>query len=143
MSLYAAVFLAVIIGIFAHGVMFGGRLPRGFRNRSCQGRGWRRAFPATSQARIRAFLQVFADAFAFDSREKLKFSPDDGVLDVYRAVYPSRWTPDALELEAFAQELEKQFGVRLESIWRDQLTLGDVLMAIETRPRDDRESAHA
>ena len=39
--------------------------------------------------------------------EKLKFSPGDRILDVYRAVYPSRWTPDALGLEAFAEELDK------------------------------------
>ena len=77
--------------------------------------------------------QVFVDAFAFDTSEKLKFSPEDRILDVYRAVYPSRWTPDSLEVETFACALEKRFGLRLESLWSDQLTLGDVFTAIEAK----------
>ena len=125
--------LALVLGILGSGLIFGGRLPNGFRDRACQGRGWRRAFPNAPKDRIRAFLQVFVGAFAFRDSERLKFSPADRILDVYRAVYPSRWVPDSLELEAFASELENRFGVRLESFWSDQLTLGEVFAAVEAK----------
>ena len=133
MSLPALCVLALVLCIFAWGLKFGGRLPTSFRDRACQGRGWRRAFPRAPKTRIRTFLQVFVDAFAFNAGEKLKFSPKDRILDVYRAVYPSRWTPDSLEVEAFACELERWFGLRLESLWSEQLTLGDVFTAIEAK----------
>jgi hypothetical protein len=133
MSSSAVCALALVLGILGSGLIFGGRLPSGFRDRACQGRGWRRAFPNAPKERIRAFLQVFVGAFAFRGSERLKFSPDDRILDVYRAVYPSRWVPDSLELEAFASELENQFGLRLESLWNDQLTLGEVFAAVEAK----------
>jgi propanediol dehydratase small subunit len=133
MSLPAVCVLVLVLCIFAWGLKFGGRLPSSFRDRACQARDWRRAFPRAPKARIRTFLQVFVDAFAFDASEKLKFSPEDRILDVYRAVYPSRWTPDSLEVETLACELEKRFGLRLESLWSDQLTLGDVFTAIEAK----------
>jgi propanediol dehydratase small subunit len=133
MSLPAVCILALVLCIFVWGLKFGGRLPSGFRDRACQGRDWRRAFPRAPKPRIRTFLQVFVDAFAFDANEKLKFSPEDRILDVYRAVYPSRWTPDSLEVETFACELEKRFGLRLECLSSDQLTLGDVFSAIEAK----------
>lgn len=123
--------LALVLSVLAWGLASGRRLPTGFRHRGCQGRFWRRSFPNTPKTRIRIFLQVFADSFAFETRDGLRFSPHDRILTVYRALYPSRWTPDSLELETFAQEIEKRYGLRLKSIWNDQLSLGDVFRAIE------------
>jgi hypothetical protein len=133
MSVSALCVLALVLGILAWGLIFGGRVPKVYRDRACQGTSWRRSFPRASKAQIRAYLQVFANSFAFDADENLKFSPTDRILDVYRAVYPSRWTPDALEVETFAEELEKRFGLRLEALWNDQLTLGEVFAAIEAK----------
>ena len=45
----------------------------------------------------------------FDEEERYKFEPDDTVFAVYRAVYPSRWTPDALEHPILIDALEKEF----------------------------------
>jgi hypothetical protein len=39
----------------------------------------------------------------------------------------------SLEVETLACELEKRFGLRLESLWSDQLTLGDVFTAVEAK----------
>jgi propanediol dehydratase small subunit len=78
---------------------------------------------------IRAFLLTFADSFAYREREKLKFRPDDAVLEIYRAHYPSKWMPDALEVETFAARLEKQYCLSLAHIWRDTLTLGEIFEA--------------
>lgn len=97
---------------------------------SCQGRSWRRAFPSASKASIREFLQVFVDAFAFPGTKRLTFSPDDSVLAIYRQLYPSRWIPDAMEIETFAKDLEKLWGVKLEAMWSERLTLGEVFAAI-------------
>lgn len=34
--------------------------------------------------------------------------------------------PDALELETFARDLDKHFGLDLYGAWRENLTLGEV-----------------
>src|SRR5262249_57815737 len=78
------------------------RPPVLYRNRRCQGAAWRRRYPNAAKEEIRAFLLTFADSFSYREREKLKFRPDDAVLAIYRAHYPSTWMPDALELETFA-----------------------------------------
>ncbi|WP_206207984.1 hypothetical protein [Ahniella affigens] len=104
----------------------GGRLPREYRERSCQGRGWRKAFPLATKQQVREFLSVFVSAFAFDECERLKLSPADQVLNIYRAQYPSRLQPDAMELETLALDFERHYRQRLEMLWNDDLTLGDL-----------------
>lgn len=135
-SIYVATVVAGLILMFGlfYGAAIGGFGQFEFRA-TCQGRSWRRAFPTASKASIRAFLQMFVGAFAFPATKRLTFSPDDQILSIYRRLYPSRWIPDALELETFAKEIEAISGVKLESIWSEELTLGEVFSAIqEARP---------
>ena len=99
---------------------------RVYWRRACQGRAWRRAFPAARVDEIRTFLRTFTASFGFRNRQALAFCPTDHVLEVYGALYPSRKWPDALELETFAGELETQYGFDLQSVWREDLTLGEV-----------------
>jgi hypothetical protein len=99
--------IIVVVGLLVAGAVvwslrFGGRVPVGYETRDCQGAGWHRAFPESSTDDIRSFLLMFVHAFAFRDTEKLKFNPDDCIMDVYRALYPSKWTPDALEVETLA-----------------------------------------
>lgn len=108
------------------GLFFGGRLPQAFRDRTCQGRGWRQAFPSASKKEIREFLTVFVEAFAFSHNERLKLCPEDSILLVYRALYPSKWMPDSLELETLAKDVEAKYGVTLEAIWHEDLSLGEL-----------------
>lgn len=68
---------------------------------------------------------MFTTAFMFPGRE-LQFSPDDQVLEIYRALYPDRALPDALELESLAIRITEQYGVDLQSKWRDEMTLGEL-----------------
>lgn len=117
--------IAILIGAFLFGKS-GGDLPTPFRSRSCQGRGWRRHFPQTPIEEIRNFLLFFVEAFAFSNNEKLKLNPDDKILEIYKALYPSKWMPDALEFETLAKDLKQKYSVELEKIWRDDLTLGDL-----------------
>jgi hypothetical protein len=95
--------------------------------RGCAGRDWRRAFPDATKGDIRTFLKLFVDGFALRQKHYLAFRPSDRLMDVYRAINPPKWTAaDSMELEIFAQVLERQYGLSLESIWRDNLTLGEV-----------------
>jgi propanediol dehydratase small subunit len=126
----AACVLALVIGALAILAFLVDAIPANIRERKCQGAAWRRAFPDAPKQAVREFLSMFVDAFAFRKSERLKFSPEDKIIDIYRSVYPKRWLPDALELETFAADLEKRFGFRLESVWSDQLTLGDVFRAV-------------
>ncbi|MBV8380231.1 MAG: hypothetical protein JO369_05645 [Paucibacter sp.] len=142
---FALLGLLLVIGVF-YGAGVGRICEFEFRS-VCQGASWRRAFPGASKASIREFLELFVEAFAFPSSKRLTFSPDDQILPIYRRLYPSRWIPDALELETFAKDLEARSGLRLESIWSERLTLGQVFAAMHeaqqvgkpltvTQPRD-------
>ena len=73
---------------------------------------------------------MFVSAFAFADKDKLKFRPDDKILDVYRNLYPSLWMPDALEFETLTYDLKKQYALDLETIWSDDLTLGELFSHI-------------
>lgn len=101
--------------------------------RSCAGREWQRSFPDASETDIREFLELFVDGFAMSSKHRLAFRPTDRIMDVYRAINPPNWTmADSMELESFAMLLERRYGLSLESIWREDLTLGEVFG--HTRP---------
>lgn len=130
----AASTIILAIGIAATvlwGVIFGGRLPGAYRARACQGRDWRRAFPTAPKTQIREFLALFVQAFAFADKEKLKLSPDDKILSIYRTLYPSRWTPDALEVETLAKDISTKYGVSLASVWNEDLTLGQLFAKVK------------
>ncbi len=95
--------------------------------RPCAGQAWRQTFPDVPVADIREFLKHFVDSFSLRHKNYLRFRPTDRIMDVYRAIYPPRWTVvDSLELETFVQLLQRRYGVASESITRDDLTLGDV-----------------
>lgn len=120
----ALIILAVCLCCIA--VWLGGGTPRHYRFRSCQGQGWRRAFPAASKKQIREFLALFSEAFAFRDSDKLKFSPGDNLLQIYRRLHPQRWLPDALEFETLAADLKQRYALDLNALWSDQLTLGEL-----------------
>jgi hypothetical protein len=54
----------------------------------------------------------------------LKFSPHDKIWEIYRELYPSRWTADALELETLTEDLLTKYDFSLAAIWSEKLTLG-------------------
>jgi hypothetical protein len=99
-------------------------------DRACQGALWRRKFPEASKNDIRHFLRFFASCFAVRKKHMLLLSPADTLLEIYRARYPSRADPDALEFETLSKELQRKYGLSLEKIWRDALTLGELFSYI-------------
>lgn len=123
--------VAAIAAIIAWATLFGGKFPVPFGARSCQGRNWRRSFPGASKDEIRQFLSTFTESFAFRDREKLKLNPNDQLLDIYRALYPHKWQADAMEFEMLSEELESKYGVTFSSVWREDLTLGQLFAHVQ------------
>jgi len=88
---------------------------------------WLRRFPSATKEEIRAFLDMFVHAFLFKRKQRLLFSPDDRVMSVYRAAYPPDWSMgDALELDTFAKNFRKLYGINLIPLWREDITLGEL-----------------
>ena len=105
--------------------------PKRYKNRKCTGKKWKTAFPDAQKEELRKFLNLFTDAFAFSQKNKLKFEPTDGLLEIYREVYPSKWMPDGLELETLAESIEKEYGVSFNDIWHENLTLGELFKEVK------------
>jgi len=102
--------------------------------RACTGSQWKRRFPIASKSEIRAFLDLFVGAFLFRRKHRLSFSPDDQVMDVYRASYPPGWSlADAMELEFLTMRIQKTYGVDIVALWRKDITLGDLFAFTQNR----------
>jgi hypothetical protein len=133
------VIIIAVIAIFVTAwwaVRRGGYLPAPFRDRTCQGRHWRQEFPEAPKHEIRDFLSVFVAAFAFRETERLKLSPHDTVMAVYRALYPSRWGADSLEVETLADDLRKRYGLELTAVWSEQdISLGTLFAYVQANKR--------
>ncbi len=126
-----SIFVVLILAALAWAAFHGWQLPNALRYRPCQGRAWRSTFPTASRKDIRDFLSVFVSAFAFRDSERLHFRPDDEVLGIYRAVNPTRWLPDAQERETLARALRERYGLMLDDIWHEGLTLGGLFQRVQ------------
>jgi hypothetical protein len=107
---------------------------RVYWDRRCTGIQWRRSFPSASKHNIRAFLAAFVDGFAFPRNRRLCFSPDDKVIAVYRTLYPSLHTADALEMETFVKLLEDRYGLDVEHLPEREYTLGELFALTHPEP---------
>ena len=129
----------LIVALIIAGILLAGflsdSLPKQYLQRVCQGFAWRRQFPDASKESIRAFLKLFTSAFAFKEKYILKFGPKDEVLHIYRALYPSRNTPDALEIETLSLNLERAYGLKLQEMWHEHITLGE-LFSVSVSPNN-------
>ena len=102
------------------------RRMQSYWGRVCTGFQWRRRFPTASSVEVREFLDLFVDAFAFSRKKRLCFSPDDRIMDVYRAIYPPGSLSDSLELETLAITLEKRYGIDVSKSGSKDITLGEI-----------------
>jgi hypothetical protein len=131
----AIAIVASVVVLAAVSVVFGLGLPKTYRERKCAGKEWRRQFPISAKEDIRHFLSLFVRAFGFRDKDKLKFRPNDKLLDIYRKRYPIREMPDALELETFSDSVKTAYGIELEKLWSSELTLGGLfLQATKAQP---------
>ncbi|MHC4594994.1 MAG: hypothetical protein ACYS19_08625 [Planctomycetota bacterium] len=134
-------FIGIIVGLstlFTIGVeLKRRRLLQRFWSRPGTGRQWKRRFPDASKDSIRDFLQEFVDAFGFSSKKRLKFSPDDKIMDVYESLYPSSWCDDSLEYVFLCNGLEQKYGFDLtEGLMDENITLGQ-LFDMPRNPKGD------
>lgn len=132
--------LAILVLLaLAWWVLSFGQIANPFRTRTSQGRLWRRAFPWASKRQIREFLAVCAEAFAFRDTDKLKFRPDDQLLGIYKTLHPSKWMGDASEFQKLAGELRTRYGVALEEVWDEHMTLGALFAHVQGRKTATRQ----
>lgn len=135
MKQLGALLIVLVIGLLI-GLPVAIRSRRALRiywDRACTGRDWRRAFPEAEKDDIRQYLQLFVDAFAFRDSHRLKFRPSDKIIDIYRALYPTKGWPDSLEVETFAMMVEKTYHLDLVKEWNPEMTLGEVFRMTRTR----------
>src|SRR5262245_50713592 len=109
----------LIVAIYSQRIVMGT-----YWSRACTGRAWRRAFPSADKQAIRDFLQAFVDGFGFPAKRRLCFLPTDALMDIYNRVRGP--CCDDMELEFFARELEKRYGLELDSCWNERITLGQI-----------------
>lgn len=126
-----SIIVVLILAALAWAAYHGWQSPNSLRYRPCQGRAWRNTFPTASRKDIRDFLSVFVSSFAFRESERLHFRPDDEVLGIYRAVNPTRWLPDAQEFETLAKALRERYGLMLDDIWHEGMTLGGLFQRVQ------------
>jgi propanediol dehydratase small subunit len=133
-KLYALLTIAVIALLISLPTWIRSRRAlRKYWDRACMGIRWRRRFPDSTKTDIRKFLSTLVDAFGFRQSRRCCFSPDDRLMDVYRALYPPGSLSDNLELEDFGLKLKERYGVDLFTSWRDDITLGELYAQTRTR----------
>lgn len=102
------------------------KLMRQYWLRTCKGKEWKEYFPNTSNDDIRQFLDEFTAAFYFENKERLKFKPDDKIMDIYSALYPEGCFADSCEVENFANRIKQRYNVDLFKETNNAITLGEI-----------------
>ena len=124
MNIYTFLFLAVAAAIV---IYLQGRIMGKYWDRGCMGTRWKRRFPDAPKSEIRKFLTAFVDGFAFMNSRRLKFEPDDRVMDIYFTLYPKNWPAgDQMECETFVEIIKSKYGVDLVPVWKNEITLGEI-----------------
>jgi hypothetical protein len=116
--LWALLILILVLRVASMGGCVGDDVPRAYRRRRCEGRRWKEQFPDAPKEAI------FVDAFGFCDKHRLKFSPDDRIGDVYKAVYGAHPSCDGLEIASLFCDVENTYSVDLEDGNAMDLTLG-------------------
>jgi len=62
-----------------------------------------------------------------ESDDAARLLPDDRLLDIYRAAYPSRQTPDALEFETLLKAIRRLPGLASTTLELPNMTVGEVV----------------
>jgi hypothetical protein len=95
-----------------------------------------------------AVLLLLCDAFCFDPVERYRFSPDDRIMDVYRARYPpkAKWPKgDCMEIETLIWTVGQKFGVQTGE-WQKDMTFAHVVSLAAKKRRSDsacsKEGSH-
>jgi hypothetical protein len=104
-------------------------MPSPYHERASQEAEWRRRFTEEETKTAEVVLGLVCDSFCFNPEERLKFGPDDRLLEIYRSCYPPsrRWfRGDCMEVETLLLLLDEELGVP-DSAWREEITIGEVV----------------
>ena len=126
----------IVLVIAAFGYYEFTKGPSPYRGRSCTGKAWKKNFPNSSKDQIREFLECLVDGMGLSTKTRLKFHPNDQVIDIYRSLYGGR-TPaaDQMECETFLENLSTSFSIdrdRLLEFWHEEITLRDLYEYVES-----------
>ena len=125
MSWLVFILLLVIVALLLQIPLY--RAVRPLYQRECAGVRWRRRYRNASAQEIRDFLQLFVDSFGFPRKHRLRFRPEDKVMDLYRALNPPNWSiGDNMELESLIDDFRARYHIDLVPLWREDITLGEV-----------------
>jgi propanediol dehydratase small subunit len=117
-------------------------IPRRYRARDSQERIWRERYGQDKLDDINSVLTSFCEAFMFNPEDRFKFAPDDQVMDIYRALYPTVWlAADSMEIETLIAVLKDRFGIDIE-VWRPEMSLGDVVEMVAKRRTVGDDTPH-
>jgi len=100
------------------------KLMQRYWSRKCTGPEWARRYPRCSKDQIRGFLDILIASFGYKTKDRLKFSPQDGIMEIYDAEYPGG-SPDACELDEFFDTLDKKYGIDPRTLQKE-VTLGEL-----------------
>lgn len=121
---------AIIIVTFYMAYLEYTKGPKAYRARKCQGEKWKVAFPDKNKNEIRLFLECLVEGMALSSGTRLKFSPNDKAIDIYKSLYSGKVPQgDNLECETFVEALSECFDKSIEEIvefWSEDVTLGEL-----------------
>jgi hypothetical protein len=106
--------LIVITAIFVLAAIFGFRSRPSWwllRERAPDQGLWQRLYTPEQMPVTLSALQAISDAFLLRQDDIYRLRPEDKLLAIYRAAYPSEHTPDSLEFEVLSDKLMRQFHV--------------------------------
>lgn len=78
------------------------------RHRQPDLRWWEATYPPQDLPVVERALDDIVSAFLLRKDDAHRLRPEDSLMDIYSAAYPSQWTADTLEFETFAQILEDE-----------------------------------
>jgi len=53
------------------------------------------------------------------------------LLEIYNAIYPIKWQADSMEFETLNYDIKAKYGLSLEKIWHEELTLGELFSRVK------------
>ena len=111
-------------------------VPRPYRDRTSQRSAWDDRYQHAPPPEMDRVIALICDTFLFHPDNRNKFAPDDRLLDVYRACYPSRWywpQGDCMEIENILIALDFH-----SDTLHPEISLGD-LVDLTIRSRTSRK----
>lgn len=106
------------------------RAMRRYWDRSPTSAQWSATFAGVDTETIRAFLELFVDAFAFSRKRAFCFAPDDRLCEIYDALYPCGSRGAGGEMTALYGLLRARYKVSPAAQGFADLSLGDLFRIV-------------